>query len=486
MNEEKKIVKVKLVKHEWPDERKKRHQKYLKRVGLGILAIVLFAGGIFIGVGISSNESSPLLSNKLNAVFRIMNEKWYFGNEIEDLEEQLLDDAIYGMTSQERDLFTSYMDAQTSKKFLGSMEGDIVGIGIQYNTALENYMVLRVFTDSPAEKAGIRSGDVIVKVGGVPTEDIEDISSAVKGKAGTQVIMTVQRGSETLDLVCTRESIDTSANGYIIGDTGILELLSIADNTAIKVGEILSSFDKQGIKKIIVDLRDNGGGYLTSVVDIASYFLPQDSVVLQEKDKNGNIIADKTNSRIVPYTYDKIAVLINQDTASAAEVLALALKETMDVTIIGDVSYGKGTIQTTLPFSDGSMLKYTKAIWLSPNGNSINKVGITPDILVETEKALLMGMPTEFEPVKVDSVSAACMSMQTYLDYLGYEVGRTDGYFSEKTLQALLQFEKDHGLQKQEELDQDLLMTLYGRVVYESNVNEQRDTQMLKALENMK
>ena len=236
----------------------------------------------------------------------------------------------------------------------------------------------------------------------------------------------------------------------------------------------------------MIDLRDNGGGYLTSVVDIASYFLPKGSIVLQEQDKDKNIIEDRTNSDIEPYEYDQIEVLINQDTASAAEVLALALKETLNATIIGDVSYGKGTVQTTIPFSDGSMLKYTKAIWLSPNGNSINNVGITPDILVETEEALLTAAPQDFEAVSVDSVSTACQVMQIYLDYLGYDIDRQDGYFSTQTLQAMRQFESDYGLEAQDELDDELLTVILSKVIYVSRVDESKDIQKIRALEEFK
>ena len=175
--------------------------------------------------------------------------------------------------------------------------------------------------------------------------------------------------------------------------------------------------------------------------------------------------------------------MINQDTASAAEVLAIALKETLNATIIGDVSYGKGTIQTTIPFSDGSMLKYTKAIWLSPNGNSINNVGITPDILVETANALLTPAPKDFETVGVDSVSSACHTMQIYLDYLGYDIDRQDGYFSTQTLQALRQFESDYGLDAQDELDDELLTVILSKVIYVSHVDESKDVQKLRAIE---
>lgn len=482
MSEEKKVVKVKLVKHEWPDERRNRHKRYVKTAGFCILAVVLFFSGIFIGVGVAPEEKSTL-DYKMNAVYRLMKENWFFGNEIENLDDELLDSAIYGMTTQEKDPFTTYMDSKVANQFMSSMEGNIVGIGVQYSTATDDYIILKVFKGSAADQAGIQEGDIIRKVDGVAVHEIDDITSAVTGKEGSKVVITIQRGNEFKDVTCIRKNFDSSVNGYIKDGIGVLEIMTIAENTAIKVGEVLDTFKSKDVKRIIIDLRDNGGGYLTSVVDIASYFLPQGSVVLQEKDKNGNILSDKTNPKITPYDFDKIVVMIDGGSASAAEVLAIALKETIDVTLVGNTSYGKGTIQTTMPFSDGSMLKYTKAIWLSPKGNWVNKVGIKPDVEVLTDKALLTGKPYEFDPVGVDSVSPACQSMQIYLDYLGYSVGRSDGYFSTQTLSAMKQFIHDYGLKNQDTLDDNLLTVIFSKVIYESRINEAMDHQKIKAME---
>lgn len=488
MSEDKKLVRVKLVKHEWPDERAARHKKYLKRALCVLLVIGIFVGGVFTGSYISSASSSgSALNGKLNTIYRIMNEIWYFGSDVENISSKLLDDAIYGMTTQESDLHTNYFDSETAKSFLSSMEGQLVGIGVQYSTATEDYIILRVFEGSPAEQAGLKVGDIIRKIDNVSIEEYEDIASAVKGKEGTTVKIGVQRGSDFFDFDCVRKAVNTSANGYIQDGVGVIEILSIAENTADVVGEILSKFEKEHVEKIIIDLRGNGGGYLSTIVDVASYFLPSDSIVLMEENKEKERIEYKTNPKITPYHYEKIEILIDQDTASAAEVLTIALKELLDnVTVIGDVSYGKGTIQTTQPFSDGSMLKYTKAIWLSPKGNSINNVGITPDILVETEPALLTGIPKEFEPVGYDSVSVACKSLQIYLKYLGYSIDREDGYFSLATLNALKQFESDYGIDQQETLDSHLLTIVLSKVIYEGNVNEAKDYQKIRAFEEIK
>ncbi len=486
MDSNKKVVKVKLVKHEWPDERAARHKKYFKVAGALLLSVLLFAGGVFVGSGLngSVSDTKGLANSKFQAIYRIMNEKWYFGSEIDNLANKLMDAAIYGMTNQSLDPHTEYMDAELAESFLSSMEGQFVGIGVQYSTATQDYIVTRVFKDSPAEQAGMKVGDILRKVDNKSVNEIENLSSAVKGEKDTHVLIQVQRGSEFLDLDCIRNEVNASANGYIKDGIGVLEILTIGENTADVVRDILAYFNENHVTKLLIDLRDNGGGYLSTIVDIASYFLPQGSVVLQEKTSDQMVSEDKTNSKISPYHYDKITVLINENTASAAEVLTLALKETLDnVTVVGDVSYGKGTIQTSQPFSDGSMIKYTKAIWLSPNGTWINEKGITPDVLIETEKALKTGAPKDFEAVGVDSVSQATASMQIYLKYLGYPIERTDGYFSVSTLNALKQFEKDYGLHEQDTLDSTLLSVILSKVIYVSHTDEAKDVQMQKAFE---
>ena len=488
MENEKKVVKVKLVKHEWPDERRARHKRYLKVILSIVLVACVFVGGLFVGMNVGgTSSSSTVLNSKLNAIYRIMSEKWYFGKDIENLESSLLDDAIYGMASQEEDIHTQYLDADYASQFLTSMEGSLVGIGVQYSTATEDYIILRVIEDSPAEKAGIQVGDIIRSVDGVNIEDIEDISSAVKGKEGTRVIMGIQRGGDLLAIECKRDAVNTSANGYIVDNVGVLEILSIAENTADVVGNILEDFNEHNIKDIIIDLRGNGGGYLTTIVDIGSYFLPKGSIVLMEENKDGTRLEYTTTKSIDQYTFDKIEILIDGNTASAAEVLTIAMSELLDnVVVIGDQSYGKGTIQTTLPFTDGSMIKYTKAIWLSPKGNSINGVGITPDILVETPEALLTGTPVGFNSVGVDSVSEACRTLQIYLEFLGYDVDRTDGYFSNETLKALQTFEKDYGLEITNVLDEHVLTVVLSKVIYSYYIIESFDNQMIRAFEEIK
>ena len=488
MDNEKKVVRVKLVKHEWPDERRARHKRYLKVILSIVLIICVFTGGVFVGINMMGTSSSSTVTNsKLNAIYRIMSEKWYFGKDIENINNTLLDDAIYGMTSQESDIHTQYLDAEYASQFLTSMEGSLVGIGVQYSTATDDYIILRVFEDSPAEKAGIQVGDIIRSVNGDKVEDIEDIASVVKGKEGTHVIMGIQRGSELLAIDCTRGAVNTSANGYIVDNVGVLEILSIAENTADVVGNILNDFKENNVKDIIIDLRGNGGGYLTTIVDIGSYFLPAGSTVLMEESKDGTRLEYKTTKSIEQHTFNKIEILIDGNTASAAEVLTIAMSELLDyVVVIGDQSYGKGTIQTTLPFTDGSMIKYTKAIWLSPKGNSINGVGITPDILVETPKALLTGTPVDFGSVGVDTVSEACQALQIYLEFLGYNVDRTDGYFSNETLKALQAFEKDYGLEVTNVLDEHVLTVVLSKVIYSYYIIDSFDVQMIKAFEEIK
>lgn len=483
--ENKKIVRVKLVRHEWPDERAAR-KKRQRNILLGILACLLcFSGGFVVASIQSPKQTSSVSNSKYNTIYRIMSEKWYFGKDNENLVEDLQNGAINGMVNSGGDIHTSYLDPESAESFVSSMEGNFVGIGVQYSTLFEDdNIVINVFQGSPAHEAGMQVGDIIRKIDGVDTSEFEELKDGIIGEAGTNVEVTVERNGELIPLVITRNKFDSSVNGEIKGDVGILTLNSFAESSADTVGMYLNYFKVHNIDKLIIDLRGNGGGYLTTVQDIASYLLPEGSLVLQERVRDDSLKEFKTNSSIKQISFEDIVVLVDGSTASAAEVLTADVKELLDATVIGKNTYGKGTVQTSIPFSDGSIIKYTIAEWLSPLGNTINGTGIKPDIEVDIPDALLMNFIWKFEEnYEVDSVSEICMTTQIWLDFLGYEVDRMDGYFSEKTLEALRQFKLDNGLEE-DVIDQETA-DLMSHLVYRKWVMEKDtlDEQMRTALE---
>lgn len=267
--------------------------------------------------------------------------------------------------------------------------------------------------------------------------------------------------------------------------TGYIEIYQFGETTASEVKDYLTTMSEKGLEKLVIDLRDNGGGYLDTLVNLLNYFLPKDTLVMQQEYSDGKIEFSKTSGGNFE-NIKEIVVLINENSASASEVMTLALKEQRsDVTIVGVKSYGKGTVQVTKSFSDGSAIKYTTSKWLSPNGVWINKKGIEPDIEVKKPDAISANYSsmTDEEVYVEDTVSEKVKSAQLALDFLGYGVDRKDGYFSSNFKDVLMQFQKDFSLNVSGSLDSNTYKTIYSALAKEWSLNKQNDVQYQKALE---
>lgn len=484
MKEDNKVVRVKLVKHEWPDERAARKQKQKAIFLKMLIGACLFVGGFGVATFVNRGANTSIKNDsKYSVIHNVMSQLWYFGKDKENLEDQLMDGAINGMVDAGGDIHTQYMDRETASKFLSSLEGKFAGIGAQYSVFNGKAELLNIFYDSPAEKAGLLANDKIIKVDGIAVAEIEDLGKVIKGEAGTKVVVTIERGDEIFDVEIIRGDVDSSVQGEIMNNVGILTISAFAENSANSVKMYLERFKEANVNKLIIDLRNNGGGYLTTVVEIGSYLMPNNLLVLQEETRDGKITEYKTKNNITPFEFDEMVVMVNEDTASASEVLTAALRENMDVEVVGVKTYGKGTVQKSVTFKDGSLIKYTTAQWLTPKNNKIDGVGITPDYLVDLPLAARVGIVVEGE-FAVDSVSEECMIAQIYLQFLGYDVDRSDGYFSEKTLAALNAFERDMKIDIGKVINQTNMEALMNartdKWLHERNT---LDTQFLKAME---
>ena len=262
-----------------------------------------------------------------------------------------------------------------------------------------------------------------------------------------------------------------------------LKIYHFGDTTADETISYLDTFVSSGADSLVIDLRGNGGGYLDSLQKIASCFLPKDTVVMRQVYSDGSEETVKTVGGMYD-AFKKIVILIDGDTASASEVLTMALKEQRDdVTVIGTTSYGKGTVQITKMFDDGSALKYTVSKWVSPNGVWINDTGIEPDIEVKLHDVLYTSFVQmeDTDTASVDTVSDFVKEVQLSLDYLDYEVDRQDGYFSQVTLAAIQQFEKDHDMEQTDVLNPFAYEAIVSAVVADWNSEETHDLQLQKA-----
>ncbi len=302
---------------------------------------------------------------------------------------KLLESAISGMYSYLNDEYSIYMSKEDTDTLQEQLNGEYVGIGIEVTTYYENEdmsekqtVITRVFSDSPAEKAGLMPCDIITKVDGKDIVDSNEISNTIKnGSKNTYEITYIRDGKENKTTITRDRIIIDSVSSQTYDTVGYLKIDTFSATTKDQMIKKLDSFDKN-VKSLVIDLRDNTGGSLTAAYDISDLFIEKGKVIYQLKYKNEKIEKFKAKDDVYK-KFDKIVVLINSNSASASEILALALKESADAKIVGVTSFGKGTAQDTEKLSSGAMVKYTSSYWLSPNGNSINKTGITPDIVEE-------------------------------------------------------------------------------------------------------
>ena len=296
-------------------------------------------------------------------------------------EKELTNAAIKGMYNYLGDPYTSYLDKDSTDNLMDRLKGEYKGIGVEITTNESGTVVMTVFENSPAEEAGIMVGDIITKVKGVDVngKTTSEVSNMIKSTNGN-VEIEVNRGgiTKTLTLKVSTVSIKSVIkNKY--DKTGYLRIETFSNTTYKQFKESLEALEKDGIENLIVDVRNNGGGFLNSAVEIAELFVGKGKpiYVLQTKDKK-EMYKDTTKEK---RDY-KVMVLINGGSASASEVLAAALKESYGATLLGTKSYGKGTVQDTSELESGGMIKYTTAYWLTPKGVTINEKGLTPDIEV--------------------------------------------------------------------------------------------------------
>lgn len=487
-----KKVRIPLKRYEWPDEKKQKRNRIVQ-VGVLIISILLSVGfGYSLRSAFIDKTVVPVVQtsklNRVEAIFDVLTQEWYFGRDQVDLETQLIEDAIKGMIDGTGDIHTSYMNAEEVTAFTEAINRNFVGIGVSYFDNNGTFIIERVFIGSPAEKAGVLPGDIIKTVDGVSTQGLtsDDLVDRVRGEENTVVTIDFQRGEEVVTLEITRGVIKNTAFGKMIDeDTAYLEIYQFGEDTGSEVEQYMQLFKEKNAKDIIIDLRDNGGGYLTALEDIGSMFVPKDGILIQQEIYSGEKLVSKSRGNIL-IDFEEIILLVNENSASASEVLTAAIKENIDATIVGVTTYGKGTVQQQHAFSDGSALKYTVAEWLTPNGNHINGVGINPDVVVDLHPVMheIFTLLTEDEAYGIDTVDESVQDAQLALDFLGYNVDRTDGYFSSKTLSALEAYIRDYKLEDEPIINKVLLDKLRSEVVRIWNVEKsEKDVQLKKALE---
>ena len=372
-------------------ERKYKIYKWIMIIALTIFITFMITSislyTYFLNNPINANVSATSTSKKIAGnleKYREIIDKYYLG-EVD--ENKLEEGAIKGYIEGLGDPYTEYISKEDMEDYLNDTMGNFVGIGIYMvkNTTYDKIQVLSTIKDGPAEKAGIQAGDLIVSVDGIAytASDMTTAANNIKGEAGTKVNVEIQRENQIIKYELTREKVKVNpVEGKILeNNIGYIQFSSFDETTAEDFKNKFEELNKKGIKSLIIDLRNNGGGIVDQALEIADYITDKDSVLLYEVDKNDKETVKKAQND--PIINMPIVILTNENTASASEILAGALKDLGKAKTVGTTTYGKGVIQQILRLSDGSGLKITIEEYQTPNRNKINKVGIEPDEKVE-------------------------------------------------------------------------------------------------------
>lgn len=319
--------------------------------------------------------------------FRDLIDKEYVG---EINEQDLLDGAIKGYISGLNDPYSEYYTKEEMSSVMEETEGEFIGIGVYITTDIEEnkVVVVSAMKDYPADKAGIKAGDYIVKVDGVEYtgEQIDELTNSLKGEENTTSKIEILRDGETQEIEVKREKVKVSHIDAEMLDSeiGYIDILSFDGDTATEFETKYNELVNQGMKKLIIDVRNNGGGVVEEALNIADLMVDKDKILLITKNKNEEEeIRKAQKDKIINIP---VVILANEYSASASEILVAALKEQAGIKVIGKTTYGKGVIQTLHMLADGSGVKLTTEEYYTPNRNKINKIGITPDIEVSLDE----------------------------------------------------------------------------------------------------
>ena len=316
--------------------------------------------------------------------FRSELEKKYIG-EIND--EELIEGAVKGYVDALGDPYTTYYTKKEMKTIMEETNGNFVGIGVYMTKDLEKnaILIIKPIENSPAEKAGILPSDLITKVDDVEYtgDKLEEASNKIRGEEGTKVKLEIYRNGETKTFELTRTKVVVShvTTKVLNNDIGYIAISDFEGECASEFETKYKQLEKQGIKKLIIDIRNNGGGIVDEALKIANMLVDKDSTLLITKDKSDKEEITKATEK--PIINMPTVVLVNGYSASASEILAGALKDNGKATLVGTKTYGKGIIQELHQLSDGSGLKITVSEYYTPNHNAIHKIGITPDVEID-------------------------------------------------------------------------------------------------------
>nr|WP_208404420.1 S41 family peptidase [Saccharococcus thermophilus] len=448
------------------------------------LSMLVGAGGTYAGMQLAAPDSNRDITmvapdqtftnadekelKKVEQAYELIKDRYV--EKVDD--KKLIQGAIQGMINTLNDPYSVYMDEETTKQFTESLDSSFEGIGAEVSMIDGKVTIVAPIKNSPAEKAGLKPNDQILRVNGQSLEglDLYDAVLKIRGKKGTTVQLDILRPGvkDVIKVKVVRdeipiETVYDSVKTYNGKKVGYLEITSFSENTAQDFKKKLAKLEAEHINGLIIDVRGNPGGYLQSVEEILKQFIPKDKPYVQIEERNGDkqrFYSDLPKKKPYP-----IVVLIDKGSASASEILAGAMKEAGGYKLVGETSFGKGTVQQAIPMGDGSNIKLTLYKWLTPDGHWIHKKGIKPDVVVKQPDYFHVSPLHIEKTLSFDMNNEQIKNAQQMLKGLGFDPGRTDGYFSKGTEAAVKAFQKANKLPQTGKIDKNTAEVLQSKIM---------------------
>lgn len=447
-----------------------------------VLTVLVIAGGFFYYNHSSQNQKVTANAQKLSDVYELIANDYYKKQD----KDQLLDHAIKGMTKSLNDPYTEYLSQDETKSFQEDVSGDFVGIGAEMQQKGKQIIITSPMKDSPAEKAGIKPKDELLAINGHSTKNkaLNAIISEIRGKKGTEVKLTIKRGNDTRDITVKRDKIHVKSVEYKKhGHTGVFKINKFQEGTAGELKSAIQQSQKEGVTQVLLDLRNNPGGLLDEAVKMANIFLDKGETVVK-LEKGNQKDAVKTANQPLDHIKDmKISILLNEGSASASEVFSGALHDHHIAKIYGTKSFGKGIVQTTREFKDGSLLKFTEMKWLTPDGHYIHGKGIKPDVPVKgADYENIKPIPTDKTYQQGDH-DKNIRSIKIGIKALGYSIDTVDESYDAQLSTAIKAFQQKNHIEANGMFNEETNRLFTEKLVEKATSEDPMIEQTLKKLE---
>ncbi|MGX6486015.1 S41 family peptidase, partial [Aerococcus sanguinicola] len=468
-----------------------------KRVGQGVLCLSV---GLVLGI-LGTNTYTTgrlpweLLSSdralsaadlrKLQYGYQILNDQ-YIG---EVKKGEAVNGAMAGMADSVGDPYTAYLTGAASESLDETIKGSFEGIGAQVTTENGWLTIISPIKDSPAEKAGLQANDIILEVDGKSTKGLstEEAVKLIRGEKGTEVELKIKRGDQEQTVKVKRDEIPIeTVHARLMDqapDVGHIQISEFSETTYDELVQSLKDLQKQGAKKFVLDVRGNPGGLLPSVLKVANIFLEDGQTILRVEDNQGEEQVYQANSQDLGdfKIQAPLVVLIDEGSASASEILAGALQQSGQVPVVGQNSYGKGSVQTFFPLDKNGKMKVTVAKWLTPDGTWINEKGIQPDIEQSLPDYAKLTLIDTSQHYKAGQQSEAVLNIQKILHSLGYlSEDQVSSRYDQDTVEAVQTVQEETGLKATGEVDGETALRLTQKMQEKIKAN---DSQLDKAID---